>query len=499
MDFRKFLALLEKKGLLIRVKEKVSSVLEITEIHKRIIEKNGPAILFENVVTEYGTSKMPVLVNLFGTVERVALALSCKSNNDLRKLGEEFAFLRQPKPPASIKEAVSMMPMLKNIIAMSPKIVTKARCQQIVYKNENHHKNEKFDIRKILPIQTCWPNEPAPLITWGAVVTKKLKSENDYNVGIYRAQVINEDKLILRWLKHRGGSQHYHEWKKKFPNNREMPVAIVIGGNISFMLSAVMPIPETISEYNFAGVLAKKKLQLVECKTIPFYVPADAEIIIEGVVNLDELADEGPYGDHTGFYNSVEKFPVMKVTAITTCKEPLYLSTFTGRPPDEPSILGEALNEIFIPLLQQQFPEIQDFWLPPECCSYRVAVVSIKKAYPGHASRIMMGIWSYLRQFMYVKFIIIVDHDINVRSWSDVMWAVSTQMDFHRDVTIIKNTPIDYLDFASIESELGSKIGFDATSKIPPETKREWGRKITMDNEIEALVTEKWEKYFKKI
>lgn len=505
-----FVLLLERKKLLHRIKEPVSTFLEITEIHRRILNDGGPALLFENVYNQHGQkNSIPVLTNLYGTTERVALALGYNNVNELRSLGEKLAFLRQPKPPSGLKESLGMIPLIKNIMNMKPKTIKKGRCQEVQYT-----KNE-IDIG-ILPIQTCWPNEPAPLITWGLVVTceapddmnkNNIKLDN-YNIGIYRLQVIDKEKLIVRWLKHRGGAAHYRSWQKKYTNNKDvnknkeadinqnkMPIAIVIGCDTLTTLSAVMPIPDTISEYNFSGLLRNKSLELVNCLTVPLKVPANAEIIIEGFVDLTELADEGPYGDHTGFYNSVEKFPVIEITAITTAKKPIYLTTYTGKPPDEPSVLGAALNEIFIPLLTQQFKEIVDFWLPPEACSYRIAIVSIRKSYPGHAKRIMMAIWSYLQQFTYTKFIIVVDHSINVRSWADIMWAVSTHVDFKRDVVTIENTPMDYLDFASVDFELGAKIGFDATTKIESETKREWGKEIIMDEDIVEMVKAKWEKY----
>ena len=352
-------------------------------------------------------------------------------------------------------------------------------------------KGDDIDLAK-LPVQTCWPGEPAPLITWPLVVTKGPTDsrEDNYNLGIYRMQVLNRNQTIMRWLKHRGGAQHHHRWGKE--KTAPLPVACVIGADPGMILAAVTPVPETLSEYQFAGLLRGSRVELADCVSQPLKVPADAEIVIEGTVSLHDYRDEGPYGDHTGYYNSVEQFPVFTVTAITMRKDPIYLSTYTARPPDEPSILGEALNEVFIPLIKQQFPEIVDFWLPPEGCSYRIAVVSMKKAYPGHAKRVMMAVWSYLRQFMYTKWVIVVDDDINARDWKDVMWAVSTRMDPARDVTIIEHTPIDYLDFASPQSGLGSKIGLDATNKLPPETNREWGQKIAMDPNVIRRVTEKW-------
>ena len=358
--------------------------------------------------------------------------------------------------------------------------------QQVVLKGSD------IDLTK-LPIQTCWPGEPAPLITWPLVVTKgpSDSKEDDFNLGIYRMQVLGPDRTVMRWLHHRGGAQHHRRWKAA-GRPEPLPACAVIGADPGTILAAVTPVPDTLSEYQFAGLLRGAKVELVPAKTVPLMVPAQAEIVIEGHVLLDDYADEGPYGDHTGYYNSVEKFPVFQVSAITMRRDPIYLTTFTGRPPDEPSILGEALNEVFIPLFQQQFPEITDFWLPPEGCSYRIAVVSMKKAYAGHAKRVMMGVWSYLRQFTYTKWVIVVDDDINARDWKDVMWALSTRMDPARDITVVENTPIDYLDFASPVSGLGSKIGLDATDKWPGETNREWGRPIAMDAEVVRAVTEKW-------
>ena len=493
-SLREFITKLEADGELVRVSEPVSTNLEMTEIGRRLVE-TGPAVLFENVIREDGTkSDMPVLINLFSKVKRVAMGVTLGDVErttplELREVGELLADLRQPEPPKGMKDAWAKLPILKTAMTMKPKTVKRAPCQEIV------HLGDEASL-DILPIQTCWPGEPAPLITWPLVVSKGPSDDplDGYNLGIYRMQKHGPREAIMRWLKHRGGAQHHARWKDKKPE--PLPVAIVIGADPGTILAAVTPVPETLSEYQFAGLLRGEKLELVDCKTIPLKVPAHAEIILEGHVMLDEYAEEGPYGDHTGYYNSVEKFPIFKLTAITMRKNPIYHSTYTGKPPDEPSVLGEALNEIFIPLLQQQFPEITDFWLPPEACSYRIAVISMKKSYPGHAKRVMMGAWSYLRQFMYTKWIIVVDDDINARDWKEVMWAVSTRMDPARDTTIIENTPIDYLDFASPEPSLGSKIGLDATNKLPPETHREWGELIKMDDDVVQAVTEKWEKMF---
>ncbi len=485
-SLRDFIAQLEAKGRLVRVSEPVSTVLEMTEIQTRLLAEKGPAVLFEKPLKADGSpSDIPVLVNLFGTVERVAWGMD-REPAQLKEVGETLAFLRQPEPPGGFREALNMLPLVKTVLAMAPKTVSNAPVHEVVLQGDD------IDLTA-LPIQTCWPGEPAPLITWPLVVTKgpSQAKEDSFNLGIYRMQVLNKKQTLMRWLKHRGGAQQHQRWKQA--GKREpFPAAVVIGADPGTILAAVTPVPDTLSEYQFAGLLRGKRVELVDCRTVPLKVPAEAEIVLEGYVSLDEYGDEGPYGDHTGYYNSVESFPVFTLTAITRRRKPIYLSTFTGRPPDEPSVLGEALNDVFVPLIRQQFPEIVDFWLPPEGCSYRVAVVSIKKAYPGHAKRVMMGVWSYLRQFMYTKWVIVVDDDIDARNWQDVIWAMSTRMDPARDITLIEHTPIDYLDFASPESGLGSKIGLDATNKWPPETKREWGEKLGMDAEVIRAVSEKW-------
>ncbi|MGE0422431.1 MAG: UbiD family decarboxylase [Reyranellaceae bacterium] len=493
-SLRDFIARLERDGRLVRVKAPVSPRLEMTEIHRRLLAQKGPAVLFENAVREDGSRyDMPVLVNLFGTVERVAWGMD-REPHQLREVGETLAFLRQPEPPGGWREALDMLPLLRTVMAMKPRTVGEgilggtAPCQEIVLKGDD------IDLAR-LPVQTCWPGEPAPLITWPLVVTQgpnpKGDRQDSFNLGIYRMQVLNRNQTLMRWLKHRGGAQHHQRWQKA--GKREpLPAAVVIGADPGTILAAVTPVPDTLSEYQFAGLLRGRKVDLVSCKTVPLKVPAEAEIVLEGHVSLDDYRDEGPYGDHTGYYNSVEQFPVFTISAMTMRRDPIYLSTFTGRPPDEPSVLGEALNEVFIPLLRQQFPEIIDFWLPPEGCSYRIAVVSMKKAYAGHAKRVMMGVWSYLRQFMYTKWVIVVDDDIDARDWKDVMWAISTRMDPARDITTVESTPIDYLDFASPVSGLGSKIGLDATNKWPGETNREWGSKIAMDKAVVGRVDELW-------
>ena len=492
-SLRAFIEHLEQKGRLKRVREPVSPVLEMTEIQTRLLAEQGPAVLFENVVRADGSPyAMPVLANLFGTVERVAWGMN-RSPEQLREVGEMLAFLRQPEPPGGWREALNMLPLLKTVMAMQPRSVSRAPCQEVVIEGED------IDLTR-LPIQTCWPGEPAPLITWPLVVTQGPSAgvrggdkRDAFNLGIYRMQLVDRKTTLMRWLKHRGGAQHHARWKGV--RSDPLPAAAVIGADPGTILAAVTPVPDTLSEYQFAGLLRGAKVELVDCKTVPIKVPAEAEIVLEGHVSLDEEGDEGPYGDHTGYYNAVERFPVFHLSAITMRRQPIYLSTFTGRPPDEPSVLGEALNDVFVPLLRQQFPEIVDFWLPPEACSYRVAVVSMRKAYPGHAKRVMMAVWSFLRQFMYTKFVIVVDDDINARQWTDVVWAVSTNVDPARDVTMVERTPIDYLDFASPVSGLGSKMGIDATAKVFPETERPWGRKLKMSDDIVQLVSKKWPRY----
>lgn len=484
-SLRDFVERLEQAGRLVRVRHPVSPVLEMTEIQTRLLAEGGPAVLFEKVLRpDGGDYGMPVLVNLFGTVERVAWGMD-REPHQLREVGETLAFLRQPEPPGGFREAVEMLPLLKTVMAMKPKTVGRAPCQEVVLQGDDIDLDE-------LPIQTCWPGEPAPLITWPLVVTRGpgKRREDDFNLGIYRMQKLGKNRTLMRWLKHRGGAQHHQRWKAE--KREPLPAAVVLGADPGTILAAVTPVPDTLSEYQFAGLLRGRKVELVDCRTVPLKVPAEAEIVLEGHVSLEDYGDEGPYGDHTGYYNSVEPFPVFTISAITRRQNPIYLSTFTGRPPDEPSVLGEALNEVFIPLLRQQFPEIVDFWLPPEGCSYRIAVISMKKAYPGHAKRVMLGAWSYLRQFMYTKWVIVVDEGVDARDWKDVWWAVSTKMDPARDITVLENTPIDYLDFASPESGLGSKIGLDATDKWPPETKREWGEVLRMDQAVVERVSSLW-------
>ena len=478
-DLREFIAELEKRGELKRIVVPVDPKLEMTEISDRVLRAGGPALLFEN---PKGFS-MPVLTNLFGTEHRVALGMGQQNVAALREVGELLAYLRQPEPPKSLRDAWDKAPILKQVLNMAPKQVNNAPCQVHV------QSGDAVDLFK-LPIQTCWPDDIAPLITWPLVITRGPHKERQ-NLGIYRLQLIGKNKLIMRWLSHRGGALDFHEFKQQFPGEK-FPIAVALGADPATILGAVTPVPDSLSEYAFAGLLRGGKTEVVKCLSCDLQVPASAEFILEGYIDPNEMADEGPYGDHTGYYNEVEKFPVFTVTYITHREDPIYHSTYTGRPPDEPAILGAALNEVFVPILQKQFPEIVDFYLPPEGCSYRMAVVTMKKQYPGHAKRVMFGVWSFLRQFMYTKFVIVTDDDVNARDWKDVIWAMTTRMDPARDTLIIENTPIDYLDFASPVSGLGGKIGFDATNKWPGETSREWGRPIKRDPAIVQRIDELW-------
>lgn len=478
-DLRGFLTALEKKGLLKTVEACVDPKLEMTALSDRALKAQGPALLFQQPTGHH----IPVLTNLFGTVERVAMALGRKNAQDLRELGELLAFLKEPVPPKGIKEAFKQLPIFKTLYDMQPKTVKKAPVQTCVINKE------QVDLQA-LPIQTCWPEDVAPLITWGLVTTRSPVSSRQ-NLGIYRQQVLGKNKLIMRWLSHRGGALDYQAHVAKYPD-KPFPVAVALGADPATTLAAVMPIPDSISEYTFAGLLRHNKTALVKCKTHDLLVPATAEMILEGYIYPGETALEGPFGDHTGYYNEAATFPVFTVECITHRQDPIYHSTYTGKPPDEPAILGEALNEIFVPLIQKQFPEIMDFYLPSEGCSYRFCVVTIKKQYKGHAKRVMMGVWSFLRQFMYTKFIVVTDDDINARDLKDVIWAMTTRMDPARDMVVIENTPIDYLDFASPVSGLGSKVGFDATHKWPGETTREWGRAITMTESVKKRVDALW-------
>ncbi len=479
-DLRDFIRLLEKKGQLKRISQAVDPFLEMTEICDRTLRAGGPALLFENP----RGSEIPVLANLFGTAERVAMGMGEESVEALREVGKLLAYLKEPEPPKGMKDAWQKLPIFKQVLNMSPNIVKKAACQNVVFEGE------EVNLGK-LPIQTCWPGDAGPLITWALVVTRGPHKERQ-NLGIYRQQVIGRNKVIMRWLAHRGGALDFRDWQKQHPGE-PFPLAVALGADPATILAAVTPVPDNLSEYAFAGLLRGAKTDLVKCLGSELQVPASAEIVLEGFIYPDEEADEGPFGDHTGYYNEVDRFPVFTIERLTQRNNPIYHSTYTGRPPDEPAILGVALNEVFVPILQKQFPEITDFYLPPEGCSYRMAVVSMKKQYPGHAKRVMLGVWSFLRQFMYTKFVIVTDDDINVRDWNDVIWAMTTRMDPARDTTLIENTPIDYLDFASPVSGLGSKIGFDATNKWPGETTREWGQPIEMDEKIKSRIDEIWD------
>ncbi|MDD2658146.1 MAG: 4-hydroxy-3-polyprenylbenzoate decarboxylase [Methylococcales bacterium] len=482
-DLRDFIKQLEKQGELKRVTISVDPCLEMTEICDRALKQGGPALLFENP-TGYN---IPVLANLFGTPRRVAMGMGAESVTELRGIGELLATLKEPEPPKGMKDAWEKFPVFKQVLNMAPKLISSPPCQELV------REGAEIDL-SAYPIQTCWPEDAAPLITWPLVITKGPNKDRQ-NLGIYRQQVIAKNKVIMRWLTHRGGALDFKEWQKANPG-RPFPVSVALGADPATILAAVTPVPDTLSEYAFAGLLRGSKTEVANCLINDLQVPASAEIVLEGFIYPGETAKEGPFGDHTGYYNEADEFPVFTIERITQRQAPIYHSTFTGRPPDEPAVLGVALNEVFVPILQKQFPEIVDFYLPPEGCSYRMAVISMKKQYAGHAKRVMLGTWSYLRQFMYTKFVIVVDDDVNVRNWEDVIWAITTRMDPARDLTILENTPIDYLDFASPVSGLGSKVGFDATNKWPGETNREWGRPIVMSPEVIKKVDEMWDSLF---
>jgi len=482
-DLRDFIKQLEKQGELKRITVPVDPYLEMTEICDRTLKQGGPALLFENPIGY----NIPVLANLFGTPKRVAMGMGAESVTELRGIGELLAMLKEPEPPKGMKDAWEKFPIFKQVLNMAPKLVTSPPCQELV------REGDEIDLSDY-PIQTCWPDDAAPLITWPLVITKGPNKERQ-NLGIYRQQVIAKNKVIMRWLAHRGGALDFREWQKAYPG-KPFPVSVALGADPATILAAVTPVPDTLSEYAFAGLLRGSKTEVANCLINDLQVPASAEIVFEGFIYPGETAKEGPFGDHTGYYNEVDEFPVFTIERITQRVAPIYHSTFTGRPPDEPAVLGVALNEVFVPILQKQFPEIVDFYLPPEGCSYRMAVISMKKQYAGHAKRVMLGTWSYLRQFMYTKFVIVVDEDIDVRNWQDVIWAITTRMDPARDLTILENTPIDYLDFASPVSGLGSKVGFDATNKWPGETNREWGRPMVMSPEVISKVDAMWESLF---
>jgi 4-hydroxy-3-polyprenylbenzoate decarboxylase len=479
-DLRDFIQQLEARGELKRIDTQVDPYLEITEICDRTLRRGGPALLFEKVKG----SRYPLLGNLFGTPERVAMGMGEERVEALREVGRLLALLKEPDPPKGMKDAWEKLPIFRKVLDMAPKELRNAPCQAI------SQEGAAVDLTQ-LPIQTCWPEDAAPLITWGLVITRGPHKPRQ-NLGIYRMQLLGSKRLIMRWLAHRGGALDFRDWQAAHPGE-PFPVAVALGADPATLLGAVTPVPDTLSEYAFAGLLRGSRTEVVKCLGSDLQVPASAEFVLEGRIHPDDTAPEGPYGDHTGYYNEVDDFPVFTVERITHREDPIYHSTYTGRPPDEPAILGVALNEVFVPILQKQFPEIVDFYLPPEGCSYRLAVVSMKKQYPGHAKRVMMGVWSFLRQFMYTKFVIVVDEDVDTRNWQDVIWAMTTRMDPARDTTLIENTPIDYLDFASPTSGLGSKIGFDATNKWPGETSREWGRPIRMTPEVKQRIDEIWD------
>ena len=478
-DLREFIAFLEQRGELVRISQEVDPNLEMTEISDRTLRAKGPALLFENP-KGYDT---PVLCNLFGTPERVAMGMGQKSVTALRDVGTLLAFLKEPEPPKGLRDLWEKRHDFKQVLNMPVKEIKNAPCQEIVLEGD------QVDLDR-LPIQPCWPGDVGPLVTWALAITRGPEKERQ-NLGIYRMQKIGKNKLIMRWLAHRGGALDYRDFQKKYPG-KPYPVAIALGADPATTLGAVTPVPDTLSEYAFAGLLRGEKTQVTKCIGSDLQVPASAEYILEGFLHPGEEAEEGPFGDHTGYYNEIETFPVFTIDRITHRTDPIYHSTYTGRPPDEPAILGVALNEVFVPILQKQFPEIVDFYLPPEGCSYRMAVVSMKKQYPGHAKRVMLGVWSFLRQFMYTKFVIVTDDDVDVRNWEDVIWAMTTRMDPTRDTVLIDNTPIDYLDFASPVSGLGSKMGLDATNKMPGETNREWGQPIEMDDAVKERVDALW-------
>ncbi|PPK77858.1 4-hydroxy-3-polyprenylbenzoate decarboxylase [Methylobacter tundripaludum] len=482
-DLRDFIKQLEKQGELKRITIEVDPYLEMTEICDRTLKRGGPALLFENPKG----ANIPVLANLFGTPRRVAMGMGAESVTELRGIGELLAYLKEPEPPKGMKDAWEKFPVFKQVLNMAPKIISSPPCQELV------RVGDEIDLGDY-PIQTCWPEDAAPLITWPLVITKGPNKDRQ-NLGIYRMQVIGKNKVIMRWLAHRGGALDFKEFQAAHPG-KPFPVSVALGADPATILAAVTPVPDSLSEYAFAGLLRGSKTEVAKSLINDLQVPASAEIVLEGFIYPGEFAAEGPYGDHTGYYNEVADFPVFTIERITQRQAPIYHSTYTGRPPDEPAILGVALNEVFVPIIQKQFPEIVDFYLPPEGCSYRMAVISMKKQYAGHAKRVMLGTWSFLRQFMYTKFVIVVDDDVDVRNWQDVIWAMTTRMDPARDLTILENTPIDYLDFASPVSGLGSKVGFDATNKWPGETNREWGRTIVMSPEVVKKVDEMWDSLF---
>jgi 4-hydroxy-3-polyprenylbenzoate decarboxylase len=476
-DLREFIAQLEARGELKRIRTEVSPRLEMTEIADRVLRSGGPALLFERPAGH----DIPVLANLFGSVPRIAAAMGAKDTGELRKLGELLSYLREPEPPSGLRDLWDKFPVFKRVLDMAPKERSGAPCQELVLEGKD------VDLGR-LPVQTCWPEDAGPLITWGLTVTRGPHKKRQ-NLGIYRQQVIGRNKLIMRWLAHRGGALDFQDHRRA--SKAPFPVAVALGADPATTLAAVTPVPDTLGEYQFAGLLRGARTEVTKCVGSELQVPATAEIVLEGSIG-DETAEEGPHGDHTGYYNEVQRFPVFTVERMTMRRAAIYHSTYTGKPPDEPAMLGVALNELFVPLLARQFPEIVDFYLPPEGCSYRLAVVSMRKQYAGHAKRVMFGIWSYLRQFMYTKFIIVCDDDVDVRDWKEVVWALATRVDPARDTVLAERTPIDYLDFASPVSGLGSKMGIDATSKWPGETDRQWGRPIVMDEDVKRRVDSLW-------
>ena len=479
-DLREFIAMLEQRGELKRIGVEVDPRLEMTEVCDRVLRAGGPALLFEKPRGH----RVPVLGNLFGTPLRVALGMGQERVEALREVGELLATLKEPAPPRGLKDAWDKLPLLRQIYSMTPERVSGAPCQEIVWEGD------EVDLAR-LPVQTCWPGDAAPLITWGLVVTRGPHKARQ-NLGIYRQQVIARNKVIMRWLGMRGGALDYRDHCLAHPRE-PFPLAVALGADPATLLGAVTPVPDTLSEYQFAGLLRGARTEITRCLTHDLQVPARAEIVLEGHIHQGETAEEGPFGDHTGYYNERDRFPVFTIERMTMRREPIYHSTYTGKPPDEPAVLGVALNEVFVPLLRKQFPEIVDFYLPPEGCSYRIAVVSLRKQYAGHAKRVMFGIWSFLRQFMYTKFIIVTDDDVNVRDWKEVIWALTTRVDPQRDTLIADNTPIDTLDFASPVAGLGSKMGIDATNKWPQETARSWGVPITMDAATKARIDALWQ------
>jgi len=478
-DLRGFLAQLEGAGELKRIGAEVSPRLEITEISDRVLRAGGPALLFERPAGH----RIPVLANLFGSVRRIAAAMGVADAGGLREMGELLAYLKEPEPPKGLRDLWDKFPLFRQVLNMAPRVRSGAPCQEVVLEGN------EVDLAR-LPVQTCWPGDAGPLITWGLTVTRGPAKPRQ-NLGIYRQQVLGANRVIMRWLAHRGGALDFQDHQRANPGS-PFPVAVALGADPATTLAAVTPVPDTLGEYQFAGLLRGARTELAKCIGSELQVPATAEMVLEGIIKPEDVADEGPFGDHTGYYNEVERFPVMTIERITMRRDPIYHSTYTGKPPDEPAVLGAALNELFIPLLQKQFPEILDFYLPPEGCSYRLAVVRMRKQYPGHAKRVMFGVWSFLRQFMYTKFIVVCDDDVDVRDWKEVVWAVTTRVDPARDTTLVENTPIDYLDFASPLAGLGSKLGIDATNKWPGETARRWGRPIVMDSEVRRRVDSIW-------